>query len=201
MHRPAISAHPISTVEGPGKQHVLRAHQHGVPLRMDVPFAGIFPSHEHVKADFIRKPEPPQPLLCVLQGLLDECPHGQAVNEAVWPVVTVSQDAVPEPGQYDCAGLPETRRDVDERRLTCATVAHPVIVVTRTAFAACEPRLGLVRTESRCLREQTIEPVRSIERTRSGRISPHRLSVDAIRDFASRGRQCHRPSRGKLSLP
>ena len=161
VHRPAIPAHPVATVEGSGKKHVLRAYEHGVPLHLGIPFADAFAPHDHVKPDLIREFEIRDPLVRIPKGLLDECALGQAVDEPARPVAATLRDAVPEPGQHDRGGLPEAGGDVDEHRLACAAGTQPPIVAACRAFAACEPCLVLVvlvQTKPCCLRKQVIEP-------------------------------------------
>ena len=136
---------------------------------------GVFASHEHMEADFIRESEARQPLTRVLEGLFYERPHGKAVDKPPRPVIALFQDTVPEPSQHDRPGLSKARGNLDEHRLARAAVAQPLIAATRTALAACELCLVLVRPKPRCPCEQVVEPVRLNDQTRllAGHFRPH----------------------------
>ena len=71
MYRPAVSAHSVAAVEGAGEKHVLGADEYGVALRVNVPFASVIATHEHMNTDVMREVQLLQPPVDVLACLFD----------------------------------------------------------------------------------------------------------------------------------
>ena len=45
VHRPAVAAHAITSIQCAREEHVLRADENGVALRVESPFARFFTAH------------------------------------------------------------------------------------------------------------------------------------------------------------
>lgn len=146
VHRPAVPAHAIASVESPGEQLILGADEDLMSLRVDLPSCGALPAHQDVQGQSLRHPKAGQPSPGRIVRLLHQRSLRQAINQApgrglanlLGPV-----QGAPEPGEDGRCRLACSRRDADNPRPIRRGCQPPLVVVRCESGSALKQRIEL----------------------------------------------------------